>query len=165
MQDLHRGEGFVLHGTEVFHRRATCIAGIASSLSVKQRQRIAELEGDVDKSLADVLYFRQHAEQSEREAATQRQQLESTRTSLEAQQRITARRSREVEVSEDERRRLALLVENLTAERDAARRELAMHQALGPSRSAPPAAQGDPKVEEKDERDPTEVRFSLLEFG
>jgi hypothetical protein len=123
---------FVLSGTEVMH--SACARSGRDTALQRLRQKVATLE-----------IVASSAERLERENAHLRREMSSIEH---------AHRER---VSRLERTHSAEL-SRVTAERDAARTEAALHQALGarPGLTAP--------VEPTDTRDASEVRFSLLEL-
>ena len=152
------GEKFVVMGTEVVHQQ--CIGGTTMATKhthaiIEFKRRIATLDQELQLARVDVRVATGKQIPLEQEIADLKRQLRAHLT-IEAgyrQERDSARRARD---AADNR------LVDMTRERDAARREASMHQLLAATPPPPPQATTEPVV--NDERDPAEVRFSLLEI-
>lgn len=161
------GEPFVLHGTEVFHRHAQCIQGIAHSHETKLRLRIVELERELSHSRALVA-----------EVRSKTSNIDTRITSLEAsyqrtlQQHATATSERDASrvAARDLERRLREREAELAAERrqvQALATEIAVMRVQPPPATAPAAPTVTPIVQGADPgsaMDDSATRFSLLEL-
>lgn len=161
----------MVHHTQVFHRVAACMALIG-------RTRLDKLEDEVDRLKRELRYTEED--------------LGAARTQLVRDEQARGQRIRDVEaraksiervidsVSADNRSLRAQTVDltgrlgrrtterdEAIAQRDAARREAALHQTIqgAPARApevAPPATEPLPQQEEKDA---SVIRFELLELS
>lgn len=146
---LAKGEKFVMQASEVVHAR--CVGGqtMATRLkldNIEARRQLEEIRGDVRRAQNELMASRLEAKdlRAELKAAL------ATRGDYK-DQRDAARRERDQAI----------------AERDAARREAALHQTIQQSIPVTPAAgpaSAPAPDKPRDDRDPTEVRFSLLDL-
>jgi hypothetical protein len=163
MQPITKATRFVLCGTEALHR--ACVVNSARSLANRQAQRILELErllelaqrGTRDAARSCEVYVTRadHAVAAARAEAlaAHAAQVAAENTALVAHRACRALTSKLSDVSEAR--------DETVRERDAARSEAALHQALGPAPSAPAAAHAEVAELGKDD---TEQRFSMMEL-
>lgn len=165
--DLHREQGIVLAGSEAFHRACVRAHGTASSVVNRLKQKLLEVEAaavrDRDELRMKLDEATEVLRKSGRKVAELTAELEAARL-LDVQLGLkkaelagvrTELRALHGQVSNLERE-----ADELGRERDVARREAALHQLL--AQSAPVKVA--PAPETIDDRDPTVVRFSLLEI-
>lgn len=166
--DLHRSQGIVLAGSEAFHRACVREHGTASSVVNRLKNKLLEVESiavrqrDELRSKLDTVT--EQLKRSARRVADLRDEMETysaLETQLELKKSELAGVRSELAALRCEFRELEQEGDILQDERDAARREAALHQLL--------AQQGPISVkaitpEPVDDRDATEVRFSLLEL-
>lgn len=155
LSPIAAGDRFVLSGTEVFHR--TCARGINRSQRTRMELRILELE---------------------RELAAERAAVQNLRGAADAELNIARKIKREVEGMDRDLRvaragRDAALRDSAywqerhaAAERSKAllRSEIDALTEAARVRVAPPPQGGETPAATKDDRDATEIRFSLLEL-
>lgn len=164
---IGKGERFVLAGTEVFHRNAACVRDIARSALTRAK--------------AETLQVREQLARVEREALSLRRELADTKLELQGMEtewdatRKLLNRAENARVGERQRvTEQARLVENADRQLDAIRGQLRQSQnELATARAEIARLQSDalrratddlPVPAEKDTRDATEIRFSLLEI-
>jgi hypothetical protein len=182
LQPITKLTGFVISGTEAFHR--TCVANIARSVRTRQALEIVELRGE----LSNVILERDSLENDHRvELAKMDHQINRLREDLRAAESRAARAESSTYTVDDrirEQRDAAISArDQAIRERDAARAEAALHQTIQgrvvparletrPVTSADVAAiagrpisppPGDPVAPESD-LDDLEMRSSLLEL-
>lgn len=144
-----------ISGTEVFHEACVVAYGTAGSLSHRQQRQIADLRADIER-------LRYEVESEKHKAAHERANAkriadERDRQGNELGQALVDVRAYRLRMEEARRDR-----DEATAQRDAARREAQLHQTIQGAPAAP-APISTPEVA-KDERDATEVRYSLMEL-
>src|SRR5271170_6353633 len=151
LQPIRSGTPFVLAGTEVFHRNASCASRIAQSVGWRTRVERDQLRIDVDEARGEI-------------ARTQHK-LELTRDDRARAQE--AQRRAETQLRTSDRRRQAAENDREMAivERDRAMRELAIVRQFGQPAAVSAGSVTTPEsTPAKDDRDASEVRFSLLEL-
>ncbi len=148
-------------GTEVFHKR--CVANVGNSAGHRLQRHINELQQALEQARRATLDAQRRADDvvTRAEAAIAQANVEVMQATasrdLAAEQHamLRERMMREIGRQQDiwkaDRQRLDGDIARLRVERDTARTELALHQ--HPSGS-----------DTEEERDPTSVRFSLLEL-
>lgn len=152
---IMKPEKFVLSGTEVFHARCVVAYGTTNSVVNKQRQQAADLRAQIERLRYELEHEKQRADH-ERTVA-QRIAGERERMGNDLGVALSDARSWRVRMEEARRER-----DEAVAARDASRREALLHQTIQGTPVAPAVAATPEPV--KDERDSTEVRFSLLEL-
>lgn len=160
---IAKGERFVLSRTEVFHAR--CVTAIARSMRAKLEQEVIRLGHDVSQLADDQRRLTETANAASRRADSVSRLLEREREEGAAKFRASERAKDAAIRDRDISRARA---DQLETERDAARRELAVMRQYGTATTPAPAATPAPAptaVEPaKDQRDDSEIRFSLLEI-
>lgn len=160
MKPIVKGVGrFVLSGTEAFHTH--CASGIQRSLSVRQSERIAQLEQDAERTRRDLDAARHQSDRlriAHEHALNDRLRLQcALENATEDRHRI----QRELD-----RQRADL--ERVTAERNAARTEAALHQTLAAANvtrtTHGTGTTGDNEKVTPDSRDAAEIRAAMLEL-
>lgn len=164
MKPIGSKEKFVLASSEVFHK--TCIPLIPQSRLWKMKQEMLRMRGVLDEERAQGARARIEVQDLEREVRNMRSARDQARDEVTRISRDAARASHEVQSANDRANEMSRRAQRLGSERDAAiaraeaaERELALHRALGPV-TQPAEGSGTP---EADDRDATEIRFSLLE--
>lgn len=158
LQPIDAGQKqFVLAGTEVFHRR--CATNIANSHAERQRQRIIELGADAQKWRNESERLLRQLEDYGRDLDTTRDNLRKSGDEL-SRLGMTLLDTRSAQRAELERKDTTIA--DLTRQRDAARREAQLHQAISNTPPRDPSPPSTPA--ENDDRDASAVRFSLLEL-
>lgn len=136
------GGKFLLSGTEVFHPACVRASGTEDSLANRLRRQLVEQERRVAEASLSVQKARDAVATIKRELDRRDDRIEDLLTRVGA--------------AENRRATLERLIEEVRQERDQAVRELAAQRAVKP------ATTGDPQPTEQ--RDATEIRFSLLEL-
>lgn len=144
-----------ISGTEVFHEACVMAYGTTGSLSNKQQRQLGELRAETERLRYEVEHEK-HKTAHER-AVSKRIADERDRDANGLGQALVDLRTLRGRLDEARRDR-----DEVTAQRDAARREVLLHQTIQATPAAP-APISTPEVA-KDDRDSTEVRFSLLEL-
>jgi hypothetical protein len=151
---LGNGEKFVLMGTEVVH--PGCVG--RQTERTKLLMRLNEETRRAGNLAIEERRQREMAVAADREhlrvSAELREVKETMRRRFHLEDEYRAQRDN----ARAERDRAFALRDEALRAAEAARREAALHQTLGPA----PAAPATPEV--KDERDPSEIRFSLLDL-
>lgn len=151
-EPIDRGEKFVLTGTEVFHRR--CAAGIRRSVRTRLELRLIDLERDIATARAEIMELkRQTTDERDRTRDAVR-----TRLVIEDDLRV-ARAARDAALRDSAYWRER--GESLATELARIRGELETARAA--ARPPPPVTTAE-TAPAKDDRDATEIRFSLLEL-
>jgi flagellar motility protein MotE (MotC chaperone) len=152
LQPINTGQRqFVLAGSEVFHR--SCATNIANSHAARQRQRIVDLGAEAQK-------WRNEAERLARQLEDYARDLDGARASLRrsgdevSRLGMTLLDTRSAQRAEIERRDATIA--DLTRQRE--------NERLAKVYQATLVDPGVPAPAKTDDRDPTEVRFSLLEL-
>lgn len=166
--ELHRGDGIALAGSEAFHKACVRDHGIANSVVNRLKAKLLEVEAlavrQRDELRNKLDSVTEQLRKSGRRVSDMTSEIEAYRTidtQLEIKKAELAGVRHELSALRAEFRELEAEGDILIAERDSARREAALHQLL--AQNAPLVA----KVitpEPVDDRDATEVRFSLLEL-
>ena len=165
--ELHREQGIVLAGSEAFHRACVRAHGTSSSVVNRLQQKLVEVEAMAVRQ-RDELRMRlddatEKLRTSARRVADLADEIAAARaieTQLELKKAELAGVRSELGALRIEFRELEHEGNTLMAEREAARREAALHQLLAQRTPVRVETAPDPI----DDRDPTEVRFSLLEL-
>lgn len=165
-----REQGIALSGSEVFHQECVRRHGTANSVLNRLKTKLAELELF---SVREIETIRQRASVLEDEVRTLRRAADKSKGDRENAQRAQqdlALRKIELDGVRSELRRareahklLKEDFERMAADRDAARREAALHQTLA-GQHVVAHVQADVTAVGQDDRDATEIRFSLLEL-
>lgn len=157
-------EKFVLASSEVFHK--TCIPLIPQSRLWKMKQEMLRMHGELENEKAEKAMLRNEVADLERDVANMRSSRNLARDEVTRFQREAIRADELVRTANDRANEMSRRAQRMGSERDAAiaraeaaERELALHRALGPV-TQPAEAEGTPG---SDDRDATEIRFSLLE--
>lgn len=164
-QPLTREQGIAIAGSETFHKACVRQHGISNSVVARLRARLAELETaavrtqeDLRRRLDEVTSKLKEVARSKVELEQRMQDMHRVENDLALKKLELASVRSELRTARDELRQSEDLSIELAQERDAARREAALHQLLA---QQAPVQKSTP---EHDERDATEVRFSLLEL-
>jgi chromosome segregation ATPase len=157
---IPKGAKFRIAETEVFHEK--CVHLIAQSYRFLLEREVAKLRGELARERGETSLARNQESLLRSDLASSRDRVRD----LERQRDDWMKRSND---SQDnamrlERQRVKAMNERNTAlaDLDAARRELALHRALGPP-TPTQAQQLNDAEKTTDDRNPTEVRFSLIE--
>ena len=154
-QPLTKGQKMSIAGTEAVHR--VCLSQLSGSALSIARQEAIRQKGIADQARIEASRASSEASQVRGEL----QRLRAERDHLIAEttmlRQLTA--ERENAGAARARREMQQQVDRLTRERDNLRRELALAQVLSGTQTGEGADGG----AAKDERDPTSIRFSLLE--
>lgn len=149
---IQRLDQCTISQTEVFHRR--CIGRIVDSRGNRMAQRVLELEGERERyvrMMADAQHELARARELEVRMAGAQSDVIRLNDEIRADAKEMQRRDR---LHQETVQALQIAVR----ERDAARRELALHQIIATPERSPNVASSDADL------DPTVIRFSLLEL-
>lgn len=147
---------FVLSGSEVFHRE--CVHLIPESKYWKMKQEILRMRTEIEEERARAARLRTEVNDLERDVANMRESRNRERENAARFQRETLRASNDLQTSNDRAGRMRSERDAAVARAEAAEREVALHRALGP------VTQPTEPTPAKDDRDASEIRFSLLEL-
>jgi hypothetical protein len=147
---LAKGEKFVLMGTEVVH--PGCVGGV--TVMTKLRRDLIESEREKGYLQRELRAQRDHAENLGRVREIETRELAETKEAMRRRFHLEDEYRAQRDNARAERDRAFVLRDEALRQAESARREAALH----PIRDAPAAP---PEV---DDRDPAEIRFSLLDL-
>lgn len=159
---IAKGDKFVLSGTEVFHGRCTMRVGTTRSIRARLELRVIEVERDLS-LVRDQLENQRTATASEREIA---RRTERERDGIDRELRV-ARAARDAALRDSTYWQERGRAEKADGDRLAAalRADLARARAdLAAAQARRPLEPTEGQQVAKEDRDATEIRFSLLEL-
>lgn len=159
---ITKGGGFVLVGCEVVHKSQFCLSRAGETKNAKLAAKLAETKRELEYTEEDLGAIRQQLQRAARAGEEAMAAINRVRHDEAQRERDLFDYKRRLNVTTIER-------DNAIEERDAARREAALHQMLArephapaaTSTTPPPAPAPEPQT---DEKDASEIRFSLLEL-